>query len=300
MIVMLIEGAFSNNYCEAPTESPFADAIEGAPPAKTCDPFHYSNINGQGLKAHATTWDVVVPVRVTRDLTLGAIGGTSRSSADWAAVDVNFNSTANLGGVLAAYSIAPQTQFVGAVTFTSLKSNFSGLGSFGSFDTRVTTFQARLERSFNMGSYWLTPALGIQHAQAARDSFRDVVFNGFEPAATIAVTRFQAGTTVGVPITGCSNAAPGCRRPTVFANLAIFHDQISGITPDPTVPIFRTHYVGFNGGIGASVPVGKHVTVGATANWFNAGDNNGYALKAFLNFDFYGLIGKPRPAPLFN
>jgi Autotransporter beta-domain len=302
MIVALIVGAFSNVYCETPGD-PFADAVwggEGDPPA--CDPLHYAKTSGQGLNTSTTTWDIVAPVRLTREITLGAIGGTSRSSADWAAVDVNFNSTANLGGILLAYRFSPQMQFVGAATYTSLKTDFSGLGSFGSFNTRVTTFQGRLERSFNMGSYALTPALSIQHARAARDEFRDVVTNGFEPAANINVTRLQGGATVAVPIpvAGCSNPRSGCKQPSVFANAALFYDQISGITVDPTVPSFRTQYVGFSGGGGVSVPVGKHVSVGGSATWFTAGDNSGYALRAFVNFDLFGLLGKPRPAPLLN
>lgn len=303
MLAALIVFAFTNVYCESLGE-PIPDALWGGdsdPPA--CDPLHYGKSSGKGLNSRSTSWDVVAPVKVTRDLTIGAIGGTSRSSADWAAVDVNFNSTANLGGGFVAYRFGPQMQFVGAATYTGLKTDFSGLGSFGSFNTHMTTVQARLERTFNFGpQWWLTPTAGIQYANAARDSFRDVVLNDFEPAATIRVSRLQTGATVGtsIPTATCANAKAGCHRPSVFANLGLFYDQISGITPDPTVPSFKTSYVGVSGGVGASVPLGKHVTIGGTANWFSAGDNSGYALKAILNFDLFGLLGKPRPKPLLN
>lgn len=264
------------------------------------DPLSFGEADGKGLKTEALLWDVNIPYRLSEELTVGVTVGIGDFDTKWSRFAQKTDSDVTLGGAFAIWRPMPDTRITANVHYFHMDTDFSILGSTGSFDTDTWRFSLDGAKTYDMGSFYVEPGLGIAYTTADRESFVDTVFAVTTPSQHLEKLRLSASLTAGVPIEfghQCSATAQHCRQAEVFGRLKLFYDDGGGFSSDPTFPpsrIVDDDYVGIEAGVGALVPVNDFVSLGGNARVFDAGDMDGYMLQAVLNVDIQGWMERAR------
>ncbi len=253
----------------------------------------YGEARGKGMDGDQTVLDVSLPIPVNEKLSFGVYGGCGKTKLSWDRFSTRVEGDIVRGGGFAVITPTPDIRLLFDYTYSHLDSDFEGFGSTGTFATDVHTIHGEISKRFDRGKYWLEPIAGFVYAHADRESFVDTVFFETTPQSDIELTRFFGGLTMGVPIPAfyhCDENDAGCQPGLLYVRVRGFHDDLSGEAKDPTFPPdarLDDNYLGVSGTVGANIPVSKTVSIGGALTGFNAGDLDGYMVKAFVNITLW-------------
>lgn len=274
----------------------FMNTLFGCIPGSCEDPLSFGEADGNGLNGDVLFWDVNLPYRVSENLTVGLSGGIGDFDTKWGQFAQKTDADVIMGGAFAVWNPMPDTRVTADIKYFDMDTDFSILGSTGSYNTDVWRFALEGSKRFDMGTFFLAPGLGVAYTTADRESFVDTLFSSTTPSGNLENLRLSASLTAGMPIEfghQCSATASHCQPAEIAARVKLFYDDFSGISRDPTFPVSARpdeDYVGIEAAVSAMMPVNDFVSLGGNARIFDAGDIDGYVLQAVLNVDIQGWM----------
>lgn len=288
LLIALFGPLLSNLTCSAPP-----GGMAG------CDPVHYTSTQGASTRGRHTTWDAYPAIPLTDYATVGLIAGISRSNFGWSAAgNTTISSDATTLGWFAAITPASNTMLTISNVYSRVSSDMLAFNTRSLLTTNITMWSAELSHRFTVGQFFLKPSISLQRGWADIGAFADST-NFVTPASTVTLNRVVGSATFEVPRGvwdgKCAEKKAYCSQDMVFAKVSLFHNDASGIRPDPTLPTLASNFVGVMGGIGAEFHPTELITIGADAGVFTGGDQSGYSLRGYVNLDLAKLMGWQGP-----
>ena len=261
------------------------------------------DLNGNVFDSETTAWDVLIPVPLTDNVTVGAILGTAESDFSLPTTATKIDTDTDFAGWFGIFTPTDNTRISVTNIYAWNDVDFTAAGSTGTRQSRAESWKADISYRFDQGHFYIVPTIGGFYANGEMNGFFDTFFDEFTPGVDVTVKRFYADLAVLVPLglgrshcTGAKGEICDEGGGSFMAHVTVVRDDIDGLVFDPTAGfgLPDTNYTGVIAGVGAMIPVHEYVSVGGTADWFQFGDMDGYYVKALVNVDIFGLFGGER------
>jgi len=195
---------------------------------------------------------------------IGAFGRYREGQVDSTALQADLESQFYGGGLFAILGLPMDSRLLVSGLYEHGDSDITIAGAKGDFDSDQWTFEARIDKRFQLNRYWVEPRVNLLYTNEDNDNFTDSAGNAIQ-GQELELGRLTYGPTIGTTIAGSGAVASVSPQAHIRG---IWDFQNDGSFTTSTGAVFSTSETGLNLGGGLDVTLVNGLLVTFGGDWF--------------------------------